>query len=404
MAPPHALAPRRADSRPTLLVLSHLRWDFVFQRPQHLLSRAARKFEVVFFEEPLFGAGTSPRLDVSDRPQGVRVAQLHLPEGMQHEDIIAEQRRAVDELAGQAAGDLYLWYYTPMALEFSDHVAANFVVFDKMDELSAFKDAPAKLLQLEQALLDRADVVFTGGASMHRAAEHRHANIHCFPSSIDTKHFGAARAGGFEDPADQAALPHPRLGFFGVIDERMDVVLVGRCAALRPDWQFVMIGPVVKIDPASLPQAPNLHWLGGRKYDELPPYLAHWDIGFMPFAINESTKFISPTKTPEFLAAGLPVVSTPITDVITPYGDKGLVEIASTAEEVVAAVERCFELDRAPWLAEVDAHLAQGSWDQTWESMLGLMRAKLPEASAAAAAPARPRLSIRVPAEEVVHV
>ncbi len=223
-------------------------------------------------------------------------------------------------------------------------------------------------------MLERADVVFTGGAAMFKAAAHRHGNIHCFPSSIDTTHFGAAR-GGLPDPADQAAIPHPRIGFFGVIDERMDVALVGEVARLRPDWQVVMIGPTAKIDAADLPRAANLHWLGGKSYADLPPYLANWDVGLMPFAINDATKFISPTKTPEFLAAGLPVVSTAITDVVTPYGDLGLVEIASTAVETIAAIEHVLARPRSEWLARVDAQLAQGSWDQVWADMAALIAA-----------------------------
>ena len=399
MTPPPTHSTSVKNKRPTMIVFSHLRWDFVFQRPQHLLSRAARDFNVIFVEEPMFGDEAVPRLEIGDRPQGVRVAQPMLPHGTTDDAAITAQRAIVDELAAEAEGPLLLWYYTPMALQFSRHLDADLVVFDKMDELSAFKNAPPLLLQLEAELLDRADVVFTGGASMHRAAEHRHSNIHCFPSSIDTGHFGAAR-GGLADPDDQAAIAHPRLGFFGVIDERMDIDLVGQVADLRPDWQIVMIGPVVKIDPATLPQRANIHWIGGKKYDELPAYLANWDIGFMPFAINESTRFISPTKTPEFLAAGLPVVSTAITDVVTPYGNEGLVEIAATAEATVAAVERLFDADRADWLARVDAQLAQGSWDQTWESMRGLMFEKLlPEATSA-----RPKLSIRVAETEEVRV
>ncbi len=390
--PPQALS---AD-RPTLLCLSHLRWDFVFQRPQHLLTRAAKDFAVIFFEEPLFGDEHEPRLDISDRAGGVRVAQLHLPHHTAEDMVIAAQRVAVDKLAAEAVGLLILWYYTPMALAFTDQLDADLVVFDKMDELSAFKNAPPRLLQLEQALLDRADLVFTGGASMHRAAAHRHGNIHCFPSSIDTAHFGKARVTGLTDPQDQAHAKRPRLGFFGVIDERMDIDLVREVAALRPEWQFMMIGPVVKIDPASLPQAENTHWLGGKAYDELPAYLAHWDIGFMPFALNESTKFISPTKTPEFLAAGLPVVSTAITDVVTPYGDDGLVEIAATAEETVAAVERLLDAQRAPWLNKVDAKLSGGSWDSTWAAMRSLMLAELK--------PSRTTLSIRVPETETLSV
>ncbi|MDO9488154.1 MAG: glycosyltransferase [Sphingomonadaceae bacterium] len=361
-----------------MIVLSHLRWDFVFQRPQHLLSRAAADFDVVFLEEPIHADETVPRLEIAERAGGIRVAQPMLPQGMDEAGAVAAQRAIIDELAARAGGPLVLWYYTPMALAFSRHLEADLVIFDKMDELSAFRNAPPLLLELEEELLARADIVFTGGASMHRAAAHRHANIHCFPSSIDAPHFGVARRGA-ADPADQGSAGRPRLGYFGVIDERMDLALVAQVADLRPDWQLMMIGPVVKIDPASLPQRANIHWLGGRTYDELPAYLANWDIGFMPFALNESTKFISPTKTPEFLAAGLPVVSTAITDVVTPYGDEGLVEIAASAEAVVAAVERLLSADRAPWLARVDARLARGSWDQTWAAMRSQIAKKASE-------------------------
>ncbi len=365
------------DARPTLIALSHLRWDFVFQRPQHLLTRAACTYDVIVVEEPVFTNDTVAGTIILDRGPNLRVVQPTLPHGATPEAIVSHQRAVLDDLIAAAVGTVMLWFYTPMALAFARDAAADLIVFDKMDELAAFAGAPPALKALETEMLARADVVFTGGAAMFAATKHRHANIHCFPSSIDTAHFGAARA-GMPDPADQAAIAHPRIGFFGVIDERMDVALVGEIAAARPDWQIVMIGPTAKIDPAALPHAANLHWLGGRKYDELPPYLANWDVGFMPFAINDATKFISPTKTPEFLAAGLPVVSTAITDVVTPYGDLGLVEIASTAADTVAAIDRVLARSRDPaardaWLARVDRQLAQGSWDQVWSDMHALM-------------------------------
>jgi glycosyltransferase involved in cell wall biosynthesis len=370
-AAPAVLSPTLASSsvKPTLIVLSHLRWDFVTQRPQHLLTRAANDFRVIFVEEPVWVDGGEPRVETGERPGGVRVVKPLVPHGTPEAVVIDHQRAVLDGLVADARGaPLVLWFYTPMALAFSRHVPADLIVFDKMDELSAFQNAPPLLLALEQELLELSDVVFTGGASMHEAAAHRHANIHCFPSSIDTAHFAQARA-GLPDPADQAQVAHPRLGFFGVIDERFDIALLGEVAAQRPDWQFVMIGPVVKIDPAHLPQGANIHWLGGKGYAELPTYLANWDIGWMPFAINEATRYISPTKTPEFLAAGLPVVSTAIRDVIAPYGEAGLVEIAVTADETVAAVEMLLARPRAEWLARVDAQLAQGSWDRTWAAM-----------------------------------
>ncbi|MDX6804938.1 glycosyltransferase [Terrihabitans sp. PJ23] len=287
---------------------------------------------------------------------------------------IEAQRDLVDDLVESLPHRQWVhWYYTPMALSFSRHLSPGLCIYDNMDELSAFRGAPPRMVALERELLRRADIVFTGGQSLFEAKKDRHPNVHAFPSSIDAGHFHQARGKALDEPEDQAAIPHPRLGFFGVIDERMDVDLVGRMADLRPDWQFVMIGPVVKIDPAALPQRPNLHWLGGKSYQELPAYLSGWDAGIMPFAINESTRFISPTKTPEFLAAGLPVVSTPIRDVIRPYGDLELVEIAADAETFVQKAEEAIARAGEPWLARVDEHLATMSWDMTWQSMDQLM-------------------------------
>jgi glycosyltransferase involved in cell wall biosynthesis len=224
------------------------------------------------------------------------------------------------------------------------------------------------MLRLEQVLLDRADLVFTGGRSLHEAKRDRHPRVFCFPSSIDAAHFGAARSPR-PDPADQADVPRPRIGFFGVVDERMDLDLVRALAELRPEWRFVMIGPVAKIPPESLPRLPNLHWLGGKSYAELPAYLSGWDAGFMPFALNESTRFISPTKTPEFLAAGLPVVSTPVLDVVRDWGEAGLVDIASGPAAFADALGRALGAPRADRLRAVDRRLAEISWDRTWEEM-----------------------------------
>ncbi|WP_414472929.1 glycosyltransferase family 1 protein [Microvirga sp. M2] len=359
--------------KPLLVCFSHLRWDFVWQRPQHLLSRAAKHYNVLFVEEPIFKPGIKPHMDVTSRPQGVKVAVPILPEGLLPEDILAEQHDLVETLIGREAhGARVFWYYTPMAMAFSSDFECDLCVYDNMDELSLFRGASQKLLDLETALFSRCDLVFTGGMSLYEAKKSRHRSVHGFPSSIDFGHFSQARSIE-KDPGDQAHIPHPRLGFFGVVDERMDVNLLADVAELRPGWQFVMIGPVVKIDPATLPQRPNIHWLGGKHYSELPHYLSGWDVGFMNFALNEATKFISPTKTPEFLAAGVPVVSTPITDVVRPYGEKGLVEIARTAEEVVAKVETILTRPKEAWLAKVDRHLAQGSWDKTWSAMHRLM-------------------------------
>jgi glycosyltransferase involved in cell wall biosynthesis len=364
----------QADARrPLLVCFSHLRWDFVWQRPQHLLSRAAKLYDVLIVEEPIFRTGTIPHMDVSQRPQGVTVAVPILPEGLDHTDVILEQRDLVEKLVGaRTRGSRVFWYYTPMAMAFTSHLECDLCIYDNMDELSLFRGASRELLDLEADLFARADLVFTGGMSLYEAKRHRHRSVHAFPSSIDFEHFAQARSVSV-DPEDQAAVPHPRLGFFGVIDERMDVELLGEVAQMRPDWHFMMIGPVVKIDPATLPSRDNIHWLGGKDYRDLPRYLAGWDVGLMNFALNEATRFISPTKTPEFLAAGVPVVSTPITDVVRPYGEKGFVEIAKTPLEVVRKAEALLARPKDAWLAKVDRYLAARSWDKTWTSMHRLM-------------------------------
>lgn len=358
----------------TVVCFSHLRWDFVYQRPQHLLSRFARRHDVAVIEEPIFEDIAEAKLRWTPRDGNVKVGVPVLPHGLDGASQVRAQRELVDRYLGTLETRRRLfWYYTPMALLFTRHLEADVVVFDSMDELSAFKGAPPELLALEEEMMGRADVVFTGGHSLYEAKKHRHSDIHAFPSSIDTKHFGRGRAADRQEPADQANIAHPRLGFFGVVDERFDIDLLRDVAAAKPDWQFVMIGPVVKIDPAELPKGDNIHWLGGRDYKTLPDYIGGWDIGFMPFALNESTRFISPTKTPEFLAAGLPVVSTPIHDVIRSYGEGNYVEIAEDAASVVKSAEELMAMDRGPWLKRVDEKLAESSWDQTFERIYDLV-------------------------------
>lgn len=363
-----------------LVCLSHLRWDFVYQRPQHLLGRAAQTGNrVFFFEEPVFDDGEA-RLDTSPREEGVNVAVPHLPHGMSAEEINRTLARLLDEmLATHRIDDFALWYYTPMGLLFSSHLRPRVTIYDCMDELSMFKGASPELREYENNLFERADLVFTGGQSLYEAKREQHPEheaIHCFPSSVDVAHFAVAR-GRAEEPADQAGIPHPRFGFFGVVDERFDIELLDGMAKERPDWHFVIIGPVVKIDEASLPRGANIHYLGGKTYAELPLYISGWDVATLLFARNESTRFISPTKTPEYLAAGRTVISTSIRDVVRPYGEQKLVGIADTVEDFTRAAEVFLrtDFDRAEWLNRVDNQLKQNSWDRTWQRMNDLIRA-----------------------------
>jgi glycosyltransferase involved in cell wall biosynthesis len=355
-----------------LICLSHLRWDFVYQRPQHLLSRCAKERRVFFVEEPTFGEGPL-RLDISRREDNLYVVTPRLPEGLLSEVAVeAIQQALIDRLiAEHSITDYVLWYYTPMALGWTRHLRPHAVVYDCMDELSAFKFAPRALREREAELLRLADVVFTGGQSLYEAKRDKHPNIHAFPSSIDRDHFGQARALK-DEPADQASIPRPRVGFYGVVDERFDTQLLDQVAEARPDWHFVIIGPFAKIGEADVPHRPNIHYLGGKSYKELPKYLAGWDVAALFFARNEHTRYISPTKTPEYLAAGKPVVSTSIRDVVRPYGEMGLVRIADDAAEFIRAASE-IGMDEhvadAAWLAKVDEHLSKNSWDITWSRM-----------------------------------
>jgi glycosyltransferase involved in cell wall biosynthesis len=364
---------------PDLICLSHLRWNFVFQRPQHLMSRFARERRVFFFEEPLPAQDHDvPRLDVRRTEEGVIVAVPRLRSGMdlaESEQIQGELLKAL--LREHSVEQFVAWYWTPMALGYSADIEPLAIAFDCMDELSLFRGASPLLLEREADLISRADVVFTGGMSLYEHKRSLHPNVHGVPSSVDVEHFAAARAPQ-ADPADQAGIPHPRLGFFGVIDERFDLNLLRDAAAAQPGWHWVMLGPTAKIDSADLPRPPNVHWLGSKSYRELPSYLSGWDVGVMPFARNDATRFISPTKTPEYLAAGLPVVSTSIRDVVTPYGEQGLVRLADTPAQFVACIERLLREDRQAHLARADRFLASTSWDRTWARMKSLLDAAIP--------------------------
>lgn len=320
-----------------LVCFSHLRWDFVYQRPQHLISRFAKVFRVFYIEEPIYHA-PKDHYEISMSNAQVIVVIPHLQDDHLRPDVNQRLQALLDKLFdAEGIANYMFWYYTPMALPFTNHLEPGFIVYDCMDELSAFKSAAPELKTLELELMKKSDVVFAGGQSLYEVKKKNHEKIYLFPSSIDKAHFEQARTIQFDLP-DQDCIPHPRIGFFGVIDERLDIDLIEKVSRLRPNWHFVIVGPVVKIDPKSLPNFHNIHYLGAKTYNELPHYLSGWDMAMIPFAHNESTRFISPTKTPEYLAAGKPVVSTPIIDVIRPYGNKGFVRIAGTPDEFVRVV------------------------------------------------------------------
>lgn len=361
-----------------LVVFSHLRWDFVYQRPQHLLSRMAAKRRVIVIEEPVHTPG-EPHWEVIQAPAQVTVYRPHTP--LTESGYADSQLKLIAELLPEIRekeqlNECIAWLYTPLALPLAESLKPTLLIYDCMDELSAFAFAPPQLLQREAETLAQADLVFTGGPSLYRSKKDRHPSVHCFPSSVDAAHFQQSQT--IAEPADQANLPHPRCGFFGVIDERIDLELLRAVAESHPEWQVVMVGPVVKIDPAQLPQAPNLHYLGQRQYVELPAYLGGWDVCILPFARNDATRFISPTKTLEYMAAEKPIVSTPITDVAEPYGE--IVYLGDTPADFIRACERALNAtqdEQAQRTAGMRTVLANTSWDRTAQAMHELIETAL---------------------------
>ncbi len=367
------------ENLPTHLVcFSHLRWDFVFQRPQHLITRFAKETAVYYFEEPVFDTLSESYLSITKRANNISVAVPHLPCGLSSTQIITELQNQLDNFfSGMNLANWTFWYYTPMAYSFTAKYKPKLIVYDCMDELSAFDFAPEELIGLEKKLLSKADLVFTGGRSLYESKKKYHNNIFCFPSSIDQKHFEQAKVCK-EPPTDQAKIEGPKIGFFGVIDERFDIELIRTIAEKRPNWQLILIGPIVKISPDILPKNGNIHYLGQKDYVLLPAYLSQWKVALIPFYLNKSTQFISPTKTPEYLAAGIPVVSTAIKDVVNPYGLKGLVHIGSNSKDFIMSIEKELNGEKDQGREDkINLFLKNISWDKTQASMKRQMKITL---------------------------
>jgi glycosyltransferase involved in cell wall biosynthesis len=366
----------------TLVCISHLRWDFVWQRPQHLLSRFAKRYKVLFVEEPVTSDGVAePRLEVVQGKGAPNVTVIRLlqpaqgnPRWIGHSDPVTQEiygRLLAEYLKAQDVDSAsILWLYTPMASDFIPVIPHDLLIFDVMDQLSAFKGAPAELVERDQKLLKQADIVLTGGASLYRDKQPYNPNTYLFPSGVEPEHFAkAARREDFERPDELRDVASPIIGYYGVIDERMDIALIAEVAQKRPDWNFVLIGPVVKISPDDLPKAPNLHYPGMKTYEELPAYLAHFDIALIPFAMNEATRFLSPTKTLEYMAAHKPIISTPINDVIELYG--AVVRVINNADEFIQQVEDILNNpdDGETRRATEQELLARYTWDSIAEHM-----------------------------------
>lgn len=373
-----------------IIVFSHLRWNFVFQRPQHILSRLASGRRVFFVEEPIRCEG--PEFYKKHKVEGTGVHVITPCTSIEHPGFSSAQLPLLRSLVRKLVKEEKLhsplvWFYTPMALPLADEVQPHAIVYDCMDELSGFAGAPPELKNFEAELFKGAHVVFTGGRSLYEAKRTKNPNVHCFPSSVDVSHYAQARAADLDHP-EQSPLARPRLGYFGVIDERMDLSILRAMAEAHPEWQISMVGPVVKIDPATLPKAPNVHYFGQRSYEDLPKFLAGWDVCLLPFALNDATRFISPTKTLEYMAGEKQIVSTPIRDVADLYRD--VVRIATGPAEFVKECEQALAepaagmQKRCMRMREI---LQATSWDRTAAQMEELLEQCAPKPKVTSIAP-----------------
>ena len=366
-----------------LIVQSHLRWDFVWQRPQQLLSRLARTAPVLFVEEPIFlDDAATDRLEITMPDKNIirAVPRLRASTRGDYDASIAIVRDLViGEIGPQGRLDglfsnAVQWFYTPMP---APTMLGAFneigVVYDCMDELAQFRNAPADLVRRERLLMSNSDVVFTGGYRLFTAKSAYHQNVHFFGCGVDVPHFSKARSNDTTIPAD-AQFNSPVAGYFGVIDERLDYDLIRALAERHPEMSIVMVGPTAKVNPDELPHAPNIHWLGQRSYDELPRYVKGFDVCLMPFAINEATEYINPTKTLEYMAAGKPIVSTPVADVVRNFTP--IVTVANNHDEFVDAVVRNAMNANATLIAD-GIEMASSS---SWETIVTKMRSIISEA------------------------
>jgi UDP-galactopyranose mutase len=391
---------------PALIVLSHWRWDFVCRRPQRLMDRMSRHYPVIYVEEPVRAKGP-PKLVCKSRGAGIDVLVPHTPveaTGFRDEQLRVLGPLLAGYLQQRGIDESIAWFYTPMASPLIATLRPRLVVYDCMDDLSALKHAPAELPQREATLLQAASLVFAAGPALYEAKRKLHPRVHCVPSAVDPARFSPSRLNAFSEQAREAdrlqeRLPRPRLGFFGIIDERIDLELLDALAAARPDWHVVMAGPVLNLDPASLPRRPNIHWLDRQPQDLLPYLMAGWDVCLMPFASNEATRCISPTKTLEYMAGEKPIVSTAVPDVVALYGD-----VVRLARDPAQFIEACAELlretghQRARRLSNMTNTVFRTSWESTAQCIHELMEHALQAGSAgpqqAARAAAAPVLAV----------
>lgn len=352
-----------------LIVLSHLRWSGVWQRPQQLISRLGRDRKTWFVEEPATPPGrtTTKKQLACEDSNGITRAWLEIPERGRHvgyeDDLIPDYADQLMEFLGAPQGQRVVWLYTPLALDIALALQPTTIVYDVMDDLASFKDADPTLADRHLQALKRADVVFAGGKSLHRSVtEQGRPDASLFPSGVSPEHYAPARR-RTSVKADRT----PVAGYVGVLDERLDLHLIADLADQVPHWEIRMIGPLAKLTPGQLPQAPNINYLGQQAYEQLPGLMAEFDVALMPFALNDQTRSISPTKTLEYLACNLPVVSTRVPDVVSEFG-----HVVYLREDAAGFADACRMLrhyDRSSLQPQLRKLLKKYHWDAIAELM-----------------------------------
>jgi len=346
-----------------MIVFCHLRWGFVYQRPQHLITRLAKSKKILLIEEPIpYGENEYATANFIEAEPNITIMQSRVNHIHEIAQVIEKYIPNKQVKVG--------WFYSPAFSSLISSFKFEKVVYDCMDELSLFKGASAELVAQEKFLMSKADIVFTGGKSLYESKMHHHKNVHCFASSVERPHFEKA-LNGIPIPEDIAGLKKPVIGYYGVIDERINLGLIADVADKNPTSSFVMIGPLAKIREEDLPKRSNIHYIGMRGYNVLPNYLKGFDIAMMPFALNESTRFISPTKTLEYMAAGKPIISTPIKDVLRDYGH--CVAIVDTADEFSEAIGDITTYGSEEQISQFETILDNTSWDTTAAKMEELL-------------------------------
>jgi len=381
------------QSHPPIIVHCHLCWDWVWQRPQQFISRLSQRHKVLFIEtigpDPELAAPLARFRQLPEFPN-ITVLRLQFPKWRWDDGdyIDLERRRLVQDFLsgpfGKGFENPIQWFYDPMAVPaFCGQMGEILTVYDCMDELSRFRGAPPQIVEREAELLERADLVFTGGRRLFELKSQFHDNCHFYGCGVDGEHFGKARAAETVVPPELASVPSPVLGYFGVIDERMDYELLEQLAEARPHWSMVMVGPATKVDPKLLPRKPNLHWLGQRAYDSLPAFCKGFDLCLMPFALNEATEYINPTKALEYLATGREIISTAVPDVVHNFGS--VVRIARTREEFLLLCEAALEQPDRERIARGLRMAQKNSWDAIVECLEGHVAETLNEKRTAGA-------------------